>query len=94
MTSGESNTMLGVDAGNNIGTTSSNICIGRAAQIISGGGNEIIIGSATYWVGTNGAANTYWPSAAAGAAVLPVGATGWWRLAINGTIRKIAVYGD
>lgn len=91
---GSSNTLLGVAAGNNITNGSSNICIGRAA-ITSGvaAANELVLGSATQFVATNGAANTYFTTATAGA-IVPTNFTGYIRIYLNGTYVKIPIYGN
>ena len=94
VTSGTSNAFIGTDAGSVTTTGSSNICIGRSAVTAATDSNVIAIGSSTYFVGTNGAANTYYATATAGAVALPAAAVGFWRVSINGTFRKIAVYAD
>jgi len=94
VTSGASNTLIGTDAGNTLTIGHSNIVIGRGA--VTGGAattNELSIGSATYFVGTNGAAATYYATATAGAVVLGA-AQGFIRILLNGTFVKIPVYGN
>ena len=95
ITSGTSNVCIGAGAGSsNPQNGSSNICIGRDAN---GSGpattNELSLGSATYYVATNGAAATYFPTATAGAVVLG-NALGFMRIYLNGTFVKIPVYGN
>ena len=84
-----------MSSGFNTTTGSANICIGRdtATEAVNSN-NSICIGSFNYYVGTNGAANTYYATANTGVTAPPAGATGFWRVIINGTARKIAVYGD
>jgi hypothetical protein len=95
LTAGTSNVFIGTDAGGTTTIGGSNILIGRSAITgAAGNSNEIAIGSATYFVGTNAAANTYYPTAVTGTVLPPAGATGFWRVLINGTARKIAVYAD
>jgi hypothetical protein len=60
----------------------------------AGSSNQISIGSSAQFVGTNAAANTYFATAVTGTVAPPAGATGFWRVIINGTPRKIAVYAD
>ena len=68
-------------------TGSKNICIGANAQVEAATSvNQIAIGSATYFVGTNGGPNTYYATAGA--------SLGYWRVIINGTARKIQVFAD
>jgi hypothetical protein len=89
LTSGSSNTALGTNAGSNVTTGSSNIAIGRDA-LISGVGvtNELSIGSAAYYVATNGGATTYFATATAGAVALPAASLGFIRINLNGTLRQ------
>lgn len=95
LTTGTNNVAIGYNACANTTTGSSNICIGRAtATEAVNSNNQLVIGSSTYFVGTNGAANTYYATATAGAVALPAAAVGFWRVIINGTPRKIAVYAD
>jgi hypothetical protein len=85
--SGTGNIFIGDGTGGNTTTGQSNICVGIGAQTTGAtASNQISFGSATYYVGTNGAANTYY--AAAGASL------GYWRVIINGTARKIQVFAD
>ena len=92
---GSGNTAIGVSAGSNLTTGGANIIIGTSAQAEAvGSNNQISIGSATSFVGTDAAANTYFTTATAlSTGVLPV-TCGFWRVIINGTARKIAVYAD
>lgn len=93
--SGSSNVAVGYQAGTSLSTGSSNILIGVSAQAESASSsNQLSIGSSANYVGTNGGPNTYYATASTGTATLPTGATGFWRVLINGTVRKIAVYGD
>jgi len=94
LTSGDSNVFIGADSGNGVSNGGSNICIGRGSTVVGANSNQIAFGSSTYFVGTNGVANTYYANAVGGTVLPPAGATGFWRLAINGTFRKIAVYAD
>ena len=95
ITTGTSNTLIGVDAGNGIGGGTQNICIGRAANLSSGAAsNELVLGSSTYYVATNGGPTTYFATATAGAVALPAAALGFIRIYLNGTNVKLAVYGN
>lgn len=94
ITGGIGNTFLGTNSGASTTTGSGNICIGRDSATAAGDSNVIAIGSAGYFVGTNGGANTYYANAVGGTVLPPAGATGFWRVSINGTFRKIAVYAD
>ena len=85
--SGQRNTALGAYAGAVQTAGNSNIFLGinsRGPNLNDS--NQLCIGSVAEWVGTDGAANTYF--AAAGASL------GYWRVVINGTTRKIQVYAD
>jgi hypothetical protein len=95
VTVGGTNTFIGSSAGNTTTTGGSNICIGvNARATAAGSSNEIAIGSAAQFVGTNGAANTYFANANATLTLPPAGSLGFWRVIINGSARKIAVYAD
>lgn len=92
---GSSNTFLGVDAGSNLTIGASNICIGRNSVTAGiADSNKLVLGSATYWVGTNGGASTYFPTAGAGAVIAPGTILGFIQVKLNGTLLKLAVYPD
>ena len=68
--------------------------IGRDANTTAAGTvNELAIGSSSFYVATNGAAATYFPTATAGAVALGL-AQGFIRINLNGTLVKIPVYGN
>ena len=95
ITSGTSNTFIGTDAGSGINIGASNICIGRSATTGGPGTvNELCIGSGTYFVGTNGAATTYFPAGAVGAVAAPAFVLGFIKVRLNGALLKLAVYPD
>lgn len=54
--------------------------------------NILSIGSATYFVATNGGAATYFPAPSAGGVVLPATCSGFIQVNLNGTYVKIPVY--
>ena len=84
---GDGNIAIGNSAGGANTTGQSNIFIGIGANGTGAtASRQISIGSATYFVGTDGAANTYFATAGA--------SLGYWRVVINGTARKIQVYAD
>jgi hypothetical protein len=56
--------------------------------------SELCIGSPTYFVATNGAATTYFPTASAGAVALPAACLGFIRINLNSSFVKIPVYGN
>ena len=79
------NTFLGTNSGAATTTGSSNIVLGRdAATSAANASNEFIVGSATYWVATNGAAATYFPTAGA--------SLGYMQFRLNGQFVKVQVY--
>jgi hypothetical protein len=93
--SGSSNVAVGYQAGASITSGSSNILLGRAcATETDASSNQISVGSNSYWVGTNGAANNYFATAGGGAVAPPAGAVGFWRVIVNGTPRKLPIYAD
>jgi hypothetical protein len=68
--------------------------MGRDSQtLVNSDGNQLVLGSASYYVATNGFATTYFPTATAGAVVLG-SALGFIRILLNGTYVKIPVYGN
>ena len=76
---------MGFQAGSNLTTGSSNICIGRSAQASgSNAQNELSIGSATQFVATDGGATTYFATAGA--------SLGYIQLRLNGAPVKIEVF--
>lgn len=84
---GLTNTAIGFQSGDFQTTGDSNIIIGANARtILATDSNQLVFGSSSQYVGTNGAANTYYATAGASA--------GYWRIVINGTVRKIQVYAD
>lgn len=87
ITNGSNSTAIGFQSGDFQTSGSSNILIGANARTITNtDSNQLSIGSSVNYVGTNGAANTYYATAGASA--------GYWRIVINGTVRKIQVYAD
>lgn len=90
----DSNIALGRDAGYN-STGASNIFIGRlSAAAAAADNNKLVIGSASYWVATDGAAATYYTTATAVSTGTLPATCGFMRVLLNGTWVKIPVYAD
>ena len=79
----------------NITTGTNNICIGVSSNASAAGvNNELVIGSSTSFVATNGGATTYFTTASAlSSGSLPVNC-GFIRVYLNGSFVKIPVYGN
>jgi hypothetical protein len=76
-------------------TGSSNILIGVNANATAvNSTNQLSIGSSGQYVATNGAAATYFPNANTGVTLPPAGSNGFIRIILNGSVIKVAVYGD